>query len=222
MIAVRFQRVAVIGLLLTGVLALVAGCLLFNSSPIAVFTTSPSVGVAPLMVSFNAGGSSDADGEIVSYGWQFGDGSVGSGELTSHTYQSTGTYTARLTVRDDSGSSGQVTEDIYVATEVAYDNLFRNNESYIGDIVYFRGKIIQVQEQLFGGYVWRVATERNEYFGYIGDILWVNYDGPRFLEGDIIDLCGKVKGLRTYSSIFGQQVTIPEINALKATLITGE
>ena len=212
-------RVTVIFLLM-GVLVLVVGCGLLNSSPTAIFTASPSVGTAPLTVNFNASGSFDTDGEIVSYNWEFGDSGVGSGSTTSHTYQSVGTYTARLTVYDDSGSSGQVTEDIYVAPEVAYDNLFRNNESYIGDIVYFRGKIIQVHEELFGGYIWRVATKESEFFGYISDILWVNYDGPRFLEGDIIDLCGKVKGLRTYSSIFGQQVTIPEIDALSVSLFS--
>jgi len=206
-----------VAFLVTVVLALVVGCSLLNSPPTAVFTASPSVGAAPLTVNFNASGSSDADGEIVDYDWDFGDGSAGSGEFTSHTYQSTGTYAGRLTVHDDAGASGHAAQDIYVAMEVTYDDLFRNNESYIGNVIYFRGKIIQVQEQLFGGYVWRVATEQNEYFGYIGDTLWVNYDGPRFLEGDIIDLCGKVKGLRTYASIF-QQVTIPEMDALGVSL----
>lgn len=218
MIAVRFIRKITATFLLTGVLALVVGCNLFNNPPAAVFTASPSVGTAPLTVNFNASGSSDADGEIVGYDWDFGDGRAGTSTPASHTYQATGTYTVRLTVHDDAGASGHATQDIYIATEVAYDDLFRNNESYIGDIVYFRGKIIQVREQLFGGYAWRVATEQNTYIGYIGDILWVNYDGPRFLEGDIIDLCGKVKGLRTYSAIFGQQVTIPEIDALGVSL----
>jgi len=214
----RFIRKVTATFLLTGVLALVVGCNLLNSPPAAVFTASPRVGTAPLTVNFNASGSSDADGEIVGYDWDFGDGSVGTDALASHTYQSKGTYTARLTVRDDAGASGHATQDIYIATEVAYDDLFRNNESYTGDIIYFRGKIIQVQQQLFGGYIWRVATERNEYFDYVGDILWVNYEGHRFLEGDIIDLCGKVKGLKTYSSIFGQQVTVPEIDALGVSL----
>jgi len=215
---VRFMKRMTAALIAMTALALVVGCNLLNSAPAAVFTASPSMGTAPLTVNFNASGSSDADGEIVGYDWDFGDGSVGTDALASHTYQSKGTYAARLTVHDDAGASGHATQDIYTATEVAYDDLFRNNESYVGDVVYFRGKIIQVQEQLFGGYVWRVATERNTYIGYIGNILWVNYDGPRFLEEDIIDLCGKVKGLKTYSSIFGQQVTIPEIDALGVSL----
>ena len=200
------------------VLVLLSGCALLNSPPVASFIGNPSYGAPSLTVSFNASTSYDSDGSIVSYAWNFGDGKSGSGITATNTYNSTGTYIAQLTVTDDGGASGHASQDIYVAAEVTYDNLFRNNESYVGDVVYFRGKIIQVQEQLFGGYVWRVATEHNEYFGYMGDILWVNYDGPRFLEGDIIDLCGKVKGLKAYSSIFGQQVTIPEIDALGVSL----
>jgi len=198
-------------------LLLLTGCALLNP-PVASFTCTPSCGKSPLTISFNASASSDSDGSIVSYVWNFGDGGNGSGITATHTYNSIGTYIVQLTVTDDSGTSGYASQDVYVATEVTYDELFRNNESYVGDVVYFRGKIIQVQEQLFGGYVWRVATERNEYVGYIGNILWVNYDGSRFLEGDIIDLCGKVKGLKTYSSIFGQQVTIPEIDAWGVSL----
>ena len=202
----------------TIVVVLLTGCTLFNSPPVASFIDTPSCGAPSLTVSFNASTSSDSDGSIVSYAWAFGDAKSGSGITATHTYNSVGAYTAQLTVTDDGGTSGYASQNIYVAAEVTYDNLFRNNESYVGDVVYFRGKIIQVQEQLFGGYVWRVATEHNEYVGYIGDILWVNYDGPRFLEGDIIDLCGKVKGLKTYSAIFGQQVTIPEIDALGVSL----
>lgn len=213
----KCKTAAIIGL---GVVALVflGGCALLNSPPVASFTGTPSCGTPSLTVSFNASTSSDSDGSIVSYAWNFGDGKSGSGITATNTYNSTGTYIAQLTVTDDGGASGHASQDIYVAAEVTYDNLFRNNESYVGDVVYFHGKIIQVQEQLFGGYVWRVATKQSAYIGYMGDILWVNYDGPRFLEGDIIDLCGKVKGLKTYSSIFGKQVTIPEIDALGVSL----
>ncbi len=200
------------------VLVLLTGCALLNSQPVASFTCTPSCGKSPLVVSFDASASSDSDGSIVSYVWSFGDGGSWSGITATHTYNNIGAYNVQLTVTDDSGASRNGSQDVYVASEVAYDDVFRNNESYVGDVVYFRGKIIQVQEQLFGGYVWRVATEQNTYFGYTGDVLWVNYDGPRFLEGDIIDLCGKVKGLKTYTAILGQQVTIPEIDALSISL----
>nr|MDJ0959653.1 PKD domain-containing protein [Acidimicrobiia bacterium] len=53
----------------------------------------------------DAGGSSDPDGTIVSYSWNFGDGSNGSGETTSHTYDEAGDYTITLTVTDNDGDT---------------------------------------------------------------------------------------------------------------------
>jgi PKD repeat protein len=42
---------------------------------------------------------------FVSYSWDFGDGSSGSGAIIDHTYSSDGIYTARLTVTDNAGAS---------------------------------------------------------------------------------------------------------------------
>ena len=56
------------------------------------------------MVTFDAGSASDESG-IVSYSWDFGDGSTGTGKTATHTYSSAGTYTAKLTVQDAAGNS---------------------------------------------------------------------------------------------------------------------
>jgi len=59
-------------------------------------------------VTFSAAGSSDPDGAITSYQWDFGDGSpTASGESPTHTYTSLGPYTATLKVIDNAGLSGQ-------------------------------------------------------------------------------------------------------------------
>ena len=55
--------------------------------------------------SFNGSGSSDPDGTIASYAWNFGDGTSGSGVSVTHAYQAAGTYTASLTVTDNSGAT---------------------------------------------------------------------------------------------------------------------
>ena len=55
-------------------------------------------------VNFDASSSSDNMG-IASYEWSFGDGTTGTGETTSHTYASPGTYTVILTVKDEAGNS---------------------------------------------------------------------------------------------------------------------
>ncbi len=76
-----------------------------NAAPVARASASVTSGVAPLPVTFDATASTDNDGSIVSYQWNFGDGSTGSGSIIQHTYQSAGTYTATLTVTDNGGAT---------------------------------------------------------------------------------------------------------------------
>ncbi len=74
-----------------------------SQPPVASMSANPTSGVAPLAVSFSAAGSSDPDGSIVSYAWNFGDGTSASGPSASKTYTTPGTYTATLTVTDNAG-----------------------------------------------------------------------------------------------------------------------
>ena len=216
-ITLRSRGRPLLGFILLAILLLATGC--FNSAPIVVLNAFPILGVFPLTVVFDASGSYDPDGTIASYEWEFGDGGVGSGAATSHTYTAAGVHSVRLTVRDNNGTSKSATCNIFVGRVVPYDDLFRYNESYVGDVILIRGKIIQVAEKLFGGYVWRVATGESEWFGYVSDIVWINYEGERFLEGDIVDVFGEVKGLRTYIAVLGQQVTVPELDAFYVELV---
>ena len=76
-----------------------------NQAPTAAFTLHG----AALAASFDGSGSSDADGTIASYAWDFGDGSTGTGMKPSHTYAAAGDYTVTLTVTDDGGATDAVT-----------------------------------------------------------------------------------------------------------------
>lgn len=78
-----------------------------NLPPVANFTSSVPSNNIPATVTFDASSSSDPDGTITSYAWDFGDGSQGSGVATSHTYTTAGTRAVRLTVTDNSGQTGQ-------------------------------------------------------------------------------------------------------------------
>ena len=87
-----------------------------NNPPTARFTVSPSYGNSPLSVQFDASLSRDADGSIELYGWDFGDGTTGSGKVLSHTFTAAATanITVRLTVTDDDGATGTTTAVITV------------------------------------------------------------------------------------------------------------
>lgn len=74
-----------------------------NSAPQASFIANPKSGGAPLLVNFDATDSIDPDGDPLTYSWKFGDGGVGSGVETSHTYTAIGLYTVELTVSDGVG-----------------------------------------------------------------------------------------------------------------------
>jgi len=64
--------------------------------------------------SFSAAASLDPNGTIVSFAWDFGDGSGGSGEVVSHTYPQDGNYTVRVTVTDDDGLTDSATMVVHV------------------------------------------------------------------------------------------------------------
>ncbi len=61
----------------------------------------PYTGTVGVAVTFDGSGSSDPDGTIVSYDWDFGDGSTGTGVNPTHTYAADGFYTVTLVVTDD-------------------------------------------------------------------------------------------------------------------------
>lgn len=56
-------------------------------------------------VAFDASGSTDNTG-IVSYDWDFGEGTNGKGEMITHEYKNVGTYIVALTVSDEAGNTG--------------------------------------------------------------------------------------------------------------------
>ena len=83
-----------------------------NAWPVAVASANPVGGDVPLPVTFSSAGSTDLDGSLVSYAWDFGDGSGSSDANPTHTYTTGGPFVATLTVTDDQGA--QTTTTVFV------------------------------------------------------------------------------------------------------------
>ncbi|TSD01109.1 MAG: subtilase family serine protease [Parcubacteria group bacterium Athens0714_25] len=75
-----------------------------NISPVAE-AGSYQVGIIGLNMTFDGSVSYDSDGSIVSYNWDFGDGTYGTGRVAYHTYTEEGTFYAKLTVADNNGGT---------------------------------------------------------------------------------------------------------------------
>ena len=78
--------------------------------PAASFTHSEN----ELTVDLDGTGSTDTDGAVTSYAWDFGDGTTGSGSITEHTYLTGGTFDFALTVTDNRGGTDTETQQINV------------------------------------------------------------------------------------------------------------
>ncbi len=76
-----------------------------NQPPVAE-ANGPYSGETGVTVSFSSAGSTDSDGTIVSYLWDFGDGNTSTSANPNHTYTTEGNYTVSLTVADDDGATG--------------------------------------------------------------------------------------------------------------------
>lgn len=102
-----------------------------NQRPIAAFTSICDA----LVCGFDGSDSIDTDGSVVSYEWDFGDGSTGTGIAPNHTYGAFGTYAVTLTVTDNEGASDTETADIHVTDPNVADIAFVGSDTTVGNAI---------------------------------------------------------------------------------------
>jgi YD repeat-containing protein len=123
---------------------------LSNQSPVAE-AGGPYTAAVNTAIQLDGRGSTDADGQIYGYNWNFGDGTTGTGGTPSHIYSSPGTYTVSLTVTDNQGfvsSSDTSTVTVIAAAAarldpfnaVGNDNIISRNFNWKTGLAGFPGR----------------------------------------------------------------------------------
>jgi PKD repeat protein len=85
-----------------------------NQPPTAAFSWEPN----KLAVTFSDA-SSDGDGSVVTWSWDFGDGTISADQNPSHAYASAGAYNVTLTVTDNEGATGTTSQGVTVVDNQA-------------------------------------------------------------------------------------------------------
>jgi glucose/arabinose dehydrogenase len=83
-------------------------------SPVAQAAADRTSGQAPLRVRFSSAGTTDQDGDALTYSWDFGDGTTSTEAHPTHRYRTNGTYTATVTAKDPSGRTGSASVRVVV------------------------------------------------------------------------------------------------------------
>ena len=112
-----------------------------NDAPNADFRSKARAGEA-MTYTFDASDSYDADGQIVAYEWEFGNGDTGSGETVTHAYSSAGEREVVLAVTDEDDATKSATRTITVdKSEKDYE--FSSDYAYNVNVIYFVPKGIE-------------------------------------------------------------------------------
>jgi len=131
-----------------------------NRPPIAQFTETAEIVDTDVVISFNASESYDSDGYVVSYFWDFGDGTNGTGVIVNHAYIDDDNYTVTLTVTDDDGATASVNATKTVLNRSPIASFIESATTvYSGEPIYFN------------------ASDSYDLDGYIVDYFWDFGDG---------------------------------------------
>ena len=134
----------------------------WGAAPIANFSYTPEYPYTDETVTFNASESYDPDGSIVSYFWDFGDGTNGTGEIITHSYADNGTYTVVLTVTDNDGLFDTISADVTVLNRPPVAIFTESTETaYVGETITFNASDSYDPDGSIATYFWDFGDGTN-------------------------------------------------------------
>jgi chitodextrinase len=96
-------------------------------------TDGPYVGAEGSPIFLNGNSSTDPDGDALTFEWEFGDGTTGTGATPSHTYADNGTYQVKLTVTDVYGAESSTTTQVVVTNANPVVHVFAGATIFAGE-----------------------------------------------------------------------------------------
>jgi glucose/arabinose dehydrogenase len=140
-----------------------------NQTPVPQATATPTSGSVPLDVSFSGAGTSDADGDPLTYEWDFGDGSAHSTERDpGHQYTSAGEYDATLTATDSKGAHATATVHVSAGNtppDATIESPVDGSDFVIGKEIELRGSATDPEDGALTGnsLQWQVSLIHNSH-----------------------------------------------------------
>lgn len=103
--------------------------------------------------------------------------------------------------------------------EIEYKELMRNAEDLTGTKVKLNGEVNQVVFESDSGSTesqYKVAVTKDEFDFYTDDIIlyYQRGDSPKIIEDDILTIYGEVSGTESYTSVLGEEITVPVITGV--------
>ncbi|MGY4961750.1 PQQ-dependent sugar dehydrogenase [Streptomyces sp. 900105245] len=118
-------------------------------SPVAQAAADRTSGQAPLKVAFSSAGTTDQDGDALTYSWDFGDGATSTSADPTHKYKKNGTYTATVTAKDTTGRTGSASVRVVVGNTAPRVTLELPQDGQLfsfGDAVPFKVKVTDPED----------------------------------------------------------------------------
>jgi glucose/arabinose dehydrogenase len=150
-----------------------------NQPPTAQASADVASGPAPLTANFSSIGSSDPEGQPITYSWDFGDGSTSTQANPSHTYNNRGRYTVRLTTSDGTNNtpSNVLTITVGSPPQVTINNPTDGAKFRAGDTITLSGAAMDAEDGPLGGsnLSWKVVFHHETHIHpYIDQIVGSN------------------------------------------------